>query len=395
MIQSNPGPLENVRVLDLSRVLAAPYATMALGELGADVIKIERTPDGDETRHWGPPFVSGEATYFLGINRNKRSIALDLRQREDQARVRDLALSWADVVVENFRPGTLERWGLGLKQLRQENPRLITASVRGYPAGDDRPGYDFVIQAGSGLMSITGPEEGPPFKVGVAVSDITTGLFLVGGITAALYRRERTGRGDHVEVSLWGSQLAQLATVVQGVLSTGATPRRFGNAHGQLTPYQIFPSSDGWIAVGVGNDNQFAILCRALGHPEWGQDPRFRTNPDRVNHRDALDDVLSLAFQRRSTKEWVRALEQAGLPSGPVRTVPEALDHAAERGHDVVGMVPHKTLGDLPQVRLPWKFDQASADMMTGPPLVDQHRDEILALIEQIRRPRKDESQYE
>ena len=389
------GPLAGIRVLDLSRVLAAPYATMALGELGADVIKVERAPDGDETRRWGPPFVARESTYFLGINRNKRSIAMDLTTEEDQARVRDLALGWADVVVENFRPGTLERWGFGLKALRQGNPRLITASVRGYPAGDDRPGYDFVIQAGSGLMSITGPEDGPPYKVGVAVADITTGLFLVGGITAALYRRERTGRGDHVEVSLWGSQLAQLATVVQGVLSTGVKPRRWGNAHAQLTPYQIFPALDGWVAVGVGNDHQFAALCQILGHSEWAEDSRFRTNPDRVTHRAALEEMLSPVFQQRPAPEWVRALEEAGVPAGPVRTVPEALAHAQERGHAIVGTVVHKTLGDLPQVQLPWQFDEACAAMGTGPPLVDEHRDEILALIGQIRNRRKDGPQHE
>ncbi len=209
------GPLAGIHVLDLSRVLAAPYATMALGELGADVIKVERRPDGDETRQWGPPFVGGESAYFLGVNRNKRSIALDLRTPDDQELVRTLAVEWADVVVENFRPGTLERWNLGLESLRDANPRLVTATVRGYPEGDDRPGYDFIIQAGSGLMSITGEPEGQPAKVGVAVADITTGLFLLSGIEAALYRRERTGRGDHVTVSLWESQMAWLTNVAQ------------------------------------------------------------------------------------------------------------------------------------------------------------------------------------
>lgn len=389
------GPLSGVRVLDLSRVLAAPYATMALGELGADVIKVERTPDGDETRHWGPPFVSGESTYFLGVNRNKRSIALDLSLVGDRERVRDLALHWADVVVENFRPGTLEKWDLGLAELRAANPRLITASVRGYPAGDDRPGYDFVIQAGSGLMSITGPEDGPPYKVGVAVSDITTGLFLLSGITAALYRRERSGRGDHVEVSLWGSQLAQLATVVQGVLSTGSSPRRWGNAHAQMAPYQIYSTHDGWIAVGVGNDRQFASLARALGHPEWTGDARFYTNPDRVKNRRALESEMNRALSSATTAEWVQVLETAGVPSGPVRTVPEALAHGEAQRHRLIGTVHHQTLGALSQVRLPWDFDEAPAEMGAGPPLVDEHRMEILALIDEIRQHRKDGTQHE
>lgn len=379
------GPLAGIHVLDLSRVLAAPYATMALGELGADVIKIERQPDGDETRQWGPPFVSGESTYFLSINRNKRSIALDLASAEDQAIVRDLALRWADVVVENFKPGTLERWGLGLAHLRESNPRLITASVRGYPAPDDRPGYDFVIQAGSGLMSITGPADGEPYKVGVAVTDITTGLFLLSGIEAALFRRERTGRGDHVEVSLWGSQLAGLSNVAQSYLSTGHPPRRYGNAHAQLAPYQTLRTGDGWLALGVGNDRQFQALCDVLGHPEWRKDSRFRTNPDRVAARDILVPLLEETLVTQPTADWISRLEAAGVPAGPVRSVPEALDHAEQAGHGILGQVSHASLGELTQVHLPWRFVESPAAMAAGPPVLDQHRSEILALVRDIR----------
>lgn len=384
------GPLADVHVLDLSRVLAAPYATMALGDLGADVIKVERAPDGDETRQWGPPFVEGESTYFLAINRNKQSVALDLTVAPDQALVRDLALNWADVVVENFRPGTLERWGLGLEDLRGANPRLITATVRGYPAGDDRPGYDFVIQAGSGLMSITGPQDGQPYKVGVAVADIITGLFLVSGIEAALYRRERTGRGDHVEVSLWGSQLAALATVVQGYVATGRDPVRWGNAHAQLAPYQTVPTRDGWLAVGVGNDHQFRALCVVLGHPEWGEDGRFVTNPSRVGHRGELEDLLSTVFRTESTQSWMVKLEAAEVPSAPVRTIPEALNVAREAGHGLMGTVVHDTIGALEQVRLPWRFQESAVEMRCAPPTLDQHHQTVLDLVDRIRRERKD-----
>lgn len=385
------GLLGDVRVLDLSRVLAAPYATMALGDLGADVIKVERAPDGDETRQWGPPFVEGESTYFLGINRNKRSIALDLGSPHDQQIVRDLAVNWADVLVENFRPGTMERWGLGLAGLRERNMRLITATMRGYPPGDDRPGYDFVIQAGAGLMSITGPPEGPPYKVGVAVADITAGLFLVSAIVAALYRRERSGRGEHIFVSLWESQLAQLATVVQGYLSTGQEPRRWGNAHAQLSPYQTYPTKDGWIAVGVGNDRQFQALCEALDNAVRADDPRFATNPDRVVHRDDLEQRLNRVFATAKTEVWVQRLESRGVPVAPVRTVPEALSHGGARGHRLIESVFHQRLGELEQLRLPWHFEDNPTAIRRPPPTLDEHRLEILNLVQRIRAGRKDD----
>jgi crotonobetainyl-CoA:carnitine CoA-transferase CaiB-like acyl-CoA transferase len=384
------GPLAGIHVLDLSRVLAAPYATMALGELGADVIKVERRPDGDETRQWGPPFVGGESAYFLGVNRNKRSIALDLRTPEDQELVRTLAVEWADVVVENFRPGTLERWNLGLESLRDANPRLVTATVRGYPEGDDRPGYDFIIQAGSGLMSITGEPEGQPAKVGVAVADITTGLFLLSGIEAALYRRERTGRGDHVTVSLWESQMAWLTNVAQSYLVTGREPKRYGNAHAQLAPYQTLRTLDGYIAVGVGNDRQFQSLCEALGHPQWARDPRYCTNPDRVQHREPLQELLESALQAKSTQEWIDDLEARGVPASAVLTIPEALSDAERRGHHLTTSFHHETVGDLAQIRLPWHFDEAAALPQSPPPVIDQHRQDILGLLQEIRQHRKD-----
>jgi len=384
------GPLTGIHVLDLSRVLAGPYATMALGELGADVIKVERAPGGDETRQWGPPFVAGESTYFLGVNRNKRSIALDLGNDADRAIVQDLALSWAEVVVENFRPGTLERWNLGLSSLRERQPRLITATVRGYPSPDNRPGYDFVIQAVSGLMSITGPKDSEPSKVGVAVADIITGLFLLSGIEALLVARDRTGVGDHLDVSLFGAQWAALATVVQGYLLTGQDPQRWGNQHAQLTPYQTFASQDGWIAVGVGIDSQFAALCGELGHPEWATDARFIHNPERIRCRLELERLLQREFSTATSADWVAKLDAAGVPVGPVRTVPQALLDATEKGYGVIARVPHETLGDLPQVSLPWEFQHAQASPSSAPPRLDQHRRDILDLVESIKKGRKD-----
>lgn len=387
------GPLEGVNVLDLSRVLAGPYATMALGELGADVIKIEREKSGDETRQWGPPFVSGESAYFLSINRNKRSLALDLSKDAHQLVVRDLALHWADVVVENFKPGTLEHWNLSLESLRRDNPRLITASVRGYPVGDDRPGYDFVIQAGSGLMSLNGPPSGEPFKVGLAVSDITTGLFLLSGIEAALYRRELSGRGDHVGVSLWESQMAWLTNVAQSYLMTGEAPGRYGNAHPQLAPYETFQAADGFLAIGVGNDGQFRRLCAVLQHAEWCQDARYATNPARVRYRKALVDTLQAVLKEKSVQEWVQLLEAEGIPSGPVRTIPEALEDAAHRGQDMVKHVRHARLADLPLVQLPWHFQHSPISMKSPPPTLDEHHDEIMTLWESIRTSGKEPDQ--
>jgi crotonobetainyl-CoA:carnitine CoA-transferase CaiB-like acyl-CoA transferase len=357
---------------------------MALGELGADVIKVERRPGGDETRQWGPPFIEGESAYFLAINRNKKSIALDLNDREDRATVRCLALEWADILVENFRPGTLKGWNLDLSDLRLKNPRLITASIRGYPLGDDRPGYDFVIQAGSGLMSITGPVEGEPYKVGVAMADILTGLYLTTAILAAINKRHQTGMGDHVEVSLWESALASLTYVAQGYLVTGKEPRRQGNAHAQLAPYQNYPTLDGFIAIGVGNDSQFRTFCNVLDHPEWVEDVRFRTNPDRVVHRLELEEVISQVLKTQSTDYWVSALESAGIPAGPVRTVPQALQYAQDSGHDMLTVLEHPLIGELPVVRFPWRFAGSATEPLSAPPLLDQHQDEVRKLRDQL-----------
>lgn len=372
------GPLRGIRVLDLSRVLAGPFATMGLGELGARVIKIEHVRGGDETRAWGPPFAGGESAYYLAINRNKESVALDLRTPVAQRVVHRLAVSWADVVVENFRPGALAAFGLSLEGLRAAQPRLITASLRGYPAGDDRPGYDFIIQGAGGLMSITGPVDGEPHKVGVAVTDLFAGQFLQSGILAALFQRERSGRGQHLDVSLWDTQLALLANVGSACLLSGKSPRRYGNAHPQLAPYEVFACQDGRITIGVGNDGQFLALAGVLGSPEWAEDERFRHNPDRVVHRRALRELMEAVLRTRPGERWLEALTAAGVPCGPIRAVDEALKGPETMLSGAVVQMAHPSIPALPQIRLPWRFSRGSAAPRRPPPLLGEHTRSVL-----------------
>ncbi len=372
------GPLEGVRVLDLSRVLAGPFATMGLGELGARVVKVEHVRGGDETRAWGPPFVGGESAYYLAVNRNKESIALDLTRAAAQAAVRRLAVGWADILVENFLPGTLEKFGLGLDGLRAQEPRLITASVRGYPRGDDRPGYDFVIQGAGGIMSITGPETGEPCKIGVAATDLFAGMFLQSGLLAALYDRERTGFGQHLDVSLYESQLAMLANVASACLVTGRPPARYGNAHPQLAPYEVFACLDGRITIGVGNDRQFHALAQVLGRAEWAEDGRYRHNADRVRNRRRLREMMEAVLARRPSQEWLSELTAASVPCGPIRTVDETLASSEARLAGAVVRMDHPTVPGLPQVRLPWRFTRREAAPRTPPPLHGQHTRQIL-----------------
>lgn len=373
--------LSGIKVLDLSRVLAAPYATMALGELGAEVIKIERPGIGDETRQWGPPFWGDQAAYFLSTNRNKKSCEVDLGTSQGQDLVRTLATKWADIVIENFKPGTLERYSLALSNLREANPRLITATLRGYPEGDDRPGYDFVMQAGTGLMSLTGPVDQEPFKVGIAVADITAGLFLLSGVLAALVTRYESGEGQHVSVSLFDAQLAWWANVGSAYLVTGDAPRRWGNAHAQLAPYELFEAQDGHLAVAVGNDRQFIALCALLGHDEWARDPLYKTNPTRVKNREALHDLLQGVIEKDSVDHWVVAMGRQDVPSGPVRSVPEALRWREHFNPPMAGLVE-----GVPQMFLPWQFSRLDAQPKMAPPRLGQHTEEIWSLYERLRK---------
>lgn len=371
------GPLDGIKVLDLSRIVAAPFATMALGELGADVIKVERKGPGDDSRTWGPPFAEGESAYYLAVNRNKRSLECDLGDKQDQHLLRRLAVEWADVVVENFRAGTLSRYNLALDDLRRESPRLVTATIRGYPIGDDRPGYDFVVQAGSGLMSLIGPPEGEPYKVGVPVADLSSGLFLLSGILAAIIERGRTGVGQHVSVSLWESQVAMHVNVNQNYLMSGNPPRRLGNAHPQVAPYEVLRASDGNFAVAVGNDSQFITLAGALGRPEWAEDPRFVTNAARVSNREALVAVMDKVLSGMTKDEVVAVLDRAGIAVASIRTIDEVLTSQEAANAGTVVRMKHPTVGNLDVVRLPWRFSSADVGPRTPPPLLGEHTEGI------------------
>ena len=372
-------PLSDIVVLDLSRVLAGPYCTMMLGDMGADVIKIEH-PDGDETRRWGPPFVGGESTYYLAVNRNKRSVVADLRTPEGRGLVERIARH-ADVVVENFRPSALERLGLSLAGLRAANPRLITLTVSGMgAAGPDRdlPGYDFVLQAVGGLMSITGPVEGPPCKVGVAVVDLTTGMMAASAVVAALYARERTGTGQHIDISLLETQVAWLANVASAYLATGEPPARYGNGHPTIVPYQTFEASDGVFALGVGSEAQWQRCCVAIGRPELAQDERFCTNAARVSHRAELVALLQRHFRTARVEEWVHRIAAADVPVGAVRSVPDVLADPQVLARDMVVTVSHHAVGDLKLVGIPFKFSGTPASIRLPPPLLGEHTAEVL-----------------
>jgi crotonobetainyl-CoA:carnitine CoA-transferase CaiB-like acyl-CoA transferase len=382
-----PGPLSGLRVIDLSTVLAGPYATMLLGDLGADVIKVE-PPDGDATRGWGPPWVGDSAAgtrtaaYFLAVNRNKRAIRLDIKS-DDGADVLRRLLSEADVFVENLRPGALGRLGFGDDALRALNPRLVHLAISGYgPTGPaaDRPGYDFVIQAVGGLMSITGEADedgGRPTKVGVAISDVVTGLHATIGILAALLARDDTGQ--RVDVSLLGSTLAVLVNQAQNAFVTGHAPGRRGNAHPNIVPYETFATADGVLAVAVGSERQWPRFCEAVGLPELATDPRFATNGDRVDHRAELRPLIADRIARRPTAEWATALEAAEVPFGPIADVREAFDspEAAELGMSVE--VEHPAFGVLRQVGIPIRFESTPGAVRTPPPLLGEHTAEVLA----------------
>lgn len=330
-----PSPLEGILVLDLSRVLAGPFCTMMLGDLGARVLKIETPGDGDTTRSWGPPYdaASGLSAYFLSVNRNKESLALDLKSEAGVESIRILSRR-CDVLIENFAPGSLEKFGISLERLRRENPRLVTASVTGFGRiGRDSssPGFDLLAQAGAGLMAITGTPEGGPTKVGVAVSDLVAGCYATVGILAALTARERTGRGGHVETDLFSATLASLINVAQSALVTSQEASRHGNAHPQIVPYRSFAASDGEFVLAVGTDRQFARLARIVGHAEWEEDSRYRTNPARVANREAIETELETLFRRESRGTWLSRCREAAIPAGPVRGPLEALESETAR----------------------------------------------------------------
>jgi glutaryl-CoA transferase len=366
--------LKGVRILELSRVLAGPYATMVLADLGADVVKVEHPERGDDTRHWGPPFAGGESAYFLSVNRNKRSITADLKNEEDLDRIKQFAAK-ADVLIENFRRGTLGSFGMDYQSLRRVNPAIIYCSITGFGPGkdQDRPGYDFLVQARGGLMGITGHSDGEPAKVGVAVADVVCGLFAANTILAALYRRSLTGQGTCLEVPLFESQLAWLANRAQEYLISGVDTGRMGNEHPSIVPYETFAASDKLIAIAVGNDQQFVAFCRALGRDDLARDPRFATNPERVTNREVLVRVLKSEIIKRPAAEWIETIQESGVPCGPVNSLADVFSdpHLASSG--MLQELTHPTAGLLKMLASPLLVDGERPPIRRPPPLLGQH----------------------
>jgi len=374
------GALDGLRVLDLTRILAGPLCGQMLGDMGADVVKIEPPGAGDDTRAWGPPFVNGESAYFLGINRNKRSLTLNMAVKAGQDVLAQLVKK-SDVVVENFKLGTLEKWGITNEWLEKNAPRVIRCSITGYgSSGPDAalPGYDFILQAESGLMSICGEPDGAPTKYGVAIVDVVTGLYACNVILAALAARNRTGRGQHVEVCLYDSGLAMLINVASNYLVSGKDARRFGNGHPSIVPYTTYPASDGLIAVAVGNDGQFVRFAETVRHPEWARDPRFAKNPDRVTNREALDDLIAQALKRETSSIWIEKLRAAGVPCGPINSVAEALTDPHTLARGMVRTVKHPKVGDLRMLGIPFRLSATPEAIRRAPPLLGQHTEEVL-----------------
>jgi formyl-CoA transferase len=380
-------PLAGVRILDLTRALAGPYCTMMLGDLGADVIKVERPGRGDDSRGWGPPFVGrpygpypGESAYFLAANRNKRSITVNLKTGPGQAIVRQLA-GVSDVLVENFRTGALDEMGLGYRDLRDLNPRLVYCSISGYGRTGpyaDRPGYDFIIQAEGGLMGITGPQEGPPSRVGVPIIDITAGMFAATAILAALRARDASGEGQLVDVSLLDTSVALLANVASNYLVGGQAPRRMGNAHPNIAPYEAFRAADRWFALAVANQRQWGLLCDALDRPDLKDDPRFASNEDRIANRAQLAAELEAIFAMADAAEWLDRLGRAGLACGPINTVADVFAHPQAEERNLARVVDHPTAGAVRVTGFPFKMSQTPARIALPPPRLGEHTQDIL-----------------
>jgi formyl-CoA transferase len=377
-------PLDGIKVLDLSRVLAGPWCTQLLADLGAEVIKIERPGTGDDTRHWGPPWHGeGEhrvAAYFLSCNRGKKSAAIDFARPDGAALVRRLA-SDADVVVENFRVGGLSKFGLDAASLRGASPRLVYASITGFGQDGpyaDRAGYDFIIQGMGGMMSVTGLPDGEPgggpLRAGVAVADLFTGMYTCVAILAALYRREKTGEGAHIDLALFDTQLAMLANQAENALISGENPPRQGNTHPNIVPYQPFEAADQPIIISVGNDRQFARLAQICGYPEWAADPRFATNEARVANRGEVVALLSQAIRQKAAAEWLAQLEDAGVPAGPINSILQALADVQAQHRQMV-----RTLAGVPVVGSPVRLDGERADSDREPPALGEHTADVLA----------------
>jgi crotonobetainyl-CoA:carnitine CoA-transferase CaiB-like acyl-CoA transferase len=374
------GALQGIKVLDLSRVLAGPYCTMILGDLGAEVIKVEAPGGSDDTRAWGPPSVGGESAYYLCANRNKRAITLDLKSEEGQEALKKL-IAQSDVMLQNFKTGTLEKWGLGYEQIKQINPRLVQCSITGFGSNGpykDLPGYDYIIQAMGGLMDITGSEESGPMKVGVAIADVLTGLYAAIGILSSLHERNHSGEGQSIDLSLFDTQVSSLANVASNFLISGLLPKRLGNQHPNIVPYQTFQTLDGEMVVAVGNDRQFLRLCSVLGLQEIGEDKRFSTNPKRLENKDELVAILSKEMNQKTSTEWLELLSQHGIPCGPINTMQQLFDDPQVKAREMVVAVNHPTAGSIPLVGSPLKLSRTPVEIKRHPPLAGEHSKEVM-----------------
>ncbi|MCQ8186845.1 CaiB/BaiF CoA transferase family protein [Streptomyces rugosispiralis] len=379
--QPAAAPLAGIKVVDLSKILAGPYATMSLADLGADVIKVEHPDGGDPTRGWGPPFNGPDATYYLAANRGKRSVTLDLKSPQGQEAVHRL-LATADVVVENFRPGSSLAHAFGYKELSARHPRLVLLHISAF--GDhgplrDEPGYDMIAQASAGLMSLTGEPDGPPVKAGYAMGDLAAALFGLIGVTSALVERERTGRGQYVTTSLYESQLALHINWATGYFATGERPGRLGSGHPSLVPYQAYPAADGHFVIAVGNDALFRRLCAALRQPRWADDPRFATNRDRVANRAALNAKLQAVLVDDTVAHWCALLGNEGIPVTPIRHLDEVYDCPQTEALGMVQSIDHPAIGPLRQVAFPVTFRGERPPVRTAPPTLGQHSRDVLA----------------
>ena len=374
------GPLEGLVVLDLTRVLSGPYCTMVLADLGARVIKIEQPGKGDDTRAWGPPFVGAESAYFLSINRNKQSVTLNLKDRRSRDLL-DRLIARADVLVENFRPGAMQRLGLAYGEVSQRWPRLVYCSISGFGQHGprrDEPGYDAVVQAEGGLMSITGDNDGPPFRLGVAVSDIVSGMFAAQGITAALFARERTGRGQFVDIAMLDSTVALLTYQAASYFATGAPPIRMGNRHPTIVPYETFVAADGEFVLAVGNDDLWRRFCRVTGLDDLADDPRFATNRDRVEHYQELMPALNERLRTRPRAEWIAELKAEGVPCGSVRDIGQVLQDPQLDDRGMLATLAHATLGSVRVLGTPMKLSDTPGSVRSAPPTLGQHTDQVL-----------------
>jgi formyl-CoA transferase len=372
--------LSGYRVLDLSRILAGPYCTMILGDQGAEVIKVERPGTGDDTRTWGPPFAGGESAYYLCCNRNKKSIVVDLKHSRGVELVQELA-AVSDVLVENFTPGLMRRFGLDYETLREVNPRLVYCSITAYGQDGpyrDRPGYDMVLSAVGGLMWITGEREGNPCKVGVAITDVLTGVYASGAITAALLWRERSGQGQHLDCSLLDAQVSGLANIASNYLVAGKEATRWGTAHESIIPYQVFHTKDRPIAIAVANQKLWINFCRLIGREEWLQDPRFESNPARVEHREVLLPLIETVMAGKTCDEWLERFVEAAIPCGPVNNMQHLFADPQVLHRQMIAEVPHPTIGTLRLAGIPIKYSETAGAIRLHPPLLGEHTADVL-----------------